>query len=207
MRTKSNSDILLKALLGATVFILVACVLGLINQLSHEAVATDGNATGPSDAAKAGSDAAKAAGESGSTAKAASGSAELAKMDAGEGSVDFAGSPDNSPNSKDLQVKSAQDNKDDHQFRHNAEDIASELRSLTPQEITKYPITDLSNKDIKLVLQFLDPVDLTKVLLYIPQEDLIKIKHRLNPITFDESLNRLSDEDRTQVEERLISTS
>jgi Mg/Co/Ni transporter MgtE len=68
------------------------------------------------------------------------------------------------------------------------------------------PITDLSNDDIKLVFQFLDSVDLTKVLLHIPQQDLLKIQQRLTPEVCAEYLNRLAESDRIQVEDRLIST-
>jgi hypothetical protein len=95
---------------------------------------------------------------------------------------------------------------DDHKFEHNAQDIATELSGLTPQEISEYPITDLSDKDIKMVFGFMDPSHLTKVLLYLPQQDLIKIQHRLSHHSFNETLNRLSDFDRKKVEGRLIAS-
>jgi hypothetical protein len=120
-------------------------------------------------------------------------------------------SSDLGPSSSMLNRGSGADrNPDDHDqatFRHNAQDIAMELSGLTPQEIKQYPITDLSNDDIMLVFRFLDPPDLTKVLLHIPQQDLITIEHRLTHHDFDEYLNRLAESDRIHVEGRLASTS
>jgi Mg/Co/Ni transporter MgtE len=72
-------------------------------------------------------------------------------------------------------------------FRHNAEEIATELTSLNPEEIREYPITDLSDKDMTLVFKFLAPEDLAKVLLNIHQEDLVEVQDRLTPTDFGES--------------------
>jgi hypothetical protein len=113
------------------------------------------------------------------------------------------GRSDDSPKSGD---GSSRDN-DNSKFMHNAHVIAIELSSLTPAQISEYPLLDVSNNDITLVLKFLKPIDLVKVLLNIPQKDLSEIQHRLTPNVFDKSLNRLSEADRTQVEERLISKS
>ena len=79
-----------------------------------------------------------------------------------------------------------------------------ELSSLSAEEIREYPITDLSDNDIILVFGFLNPGNLTKVLLNIPQEDLADIRDRLTPVTFTESLSRISVVDRSQVENRLV---
>ena len=79
-----------------------------------------------------------------------------------------------------------------------------ELSSLSQEEIREYPITDLSDNDIILVFGFLNPGNLTKVLLNIPQEDLADIRDRLTPVTFTESLNRISEVDRSQVANRLV---
>jgi hypothetical protein len=108
----------------------------------------------------------------------------------------FAGAVDGS-DSRDL-------DDDDDRFRHNAEEIAMELSSLPPEEIRVYPITDLSDNDIVLVFGFLNPGNLTKVLLNIPQEDLADIRDRLTPVTFTESLSRISEVDRSQVANRLV---
>ena len=92
-------------------------------------------------------------------------------------------------------------------FRHNAEEIAMELSSLSPEEIKEYPITDLSDKDITLVFRFLDPFNLAKVLLNIPQENLVEIQGRLTPADFNEHLSKLSEVDRKQVVDRIVLTS
>jgi hypothetical protein len=100
----------------------------------------------------------------------------------------------------------AGDDDNDGKFRHNAEDIAMELSSLSQEEIREYPITDLSDNDIILVFGFLNPGNLTKVLLNIPQEDLADIRDRLTPVTFTESLSKLSGVDRSHVSNRLVFT-
>ena len=71
-------------------------------------------------------------------------------------------------------------------FRHNAEEIATELTSLNPEEIREYPITDLSDKDMTLVFKFLAPEDLAKVLLNIYQ-GLVEVQDRLTPTDFGKS--------------------
>jgi hypothetical protein len=96
---------------------------------------------------------------------------------------------------------------DGDRFRHNAQEIATEIASLSPEEIREYPITDLSDQDIILVFRFLNPDNLVKVLLNIPQENLVEIKERLTPADFGEPLSRISGADRTQVANRLLLTS
>jgi hypothetical protein len=118
-------------------------------------------------------------------------------------SGDLSGSEERSnPN-----VDSPDDDSNDDRFRHNAEEIAFELTSLSPEETREYPITDLSNNDITLVFRFLTPDNLAKVLLNIHQENLIEIKDRLTPTAFGEPLSRISEADRIQVVNRLIFTS
>jgi hypothetical protein len=89
----------------------------------------------------------------------------------------------------------------------NTEKIAMELTELTPSEVSQYPITNLSEEDIKLAFISLNPLNLAKVLLNIPQEDLMEVKNKLTPSTFNQTLNRLLVADRTQVEVRLSSAS
>jgi hypothetical protein len=86
-------------------------------------------------------------------------------------------------------------------------EIAMELTELTPSGVSQYPITNLSAEDIKLAFGSLNPLNLAKVLLNIPQEDLIEVKNKLTPSTFNLTLNRLLEANRTQVEDRLSSTS
>jgi hypothetical protein len=89
-------------------------------------------------------------------------------------------------------------------FTHNAEKIAQELTGKTPLEISQYPISALSTNDLKLVLGFLDPINLAKVLLNISPQDLLTIQGRLSSdYSFVNILNRLSLSDRTDVERRL----
>lgn len=92
-------------------------------------------------------------------------------------------------------------------FSLNAKEIAIELTSITPAEISQYPITNLSREDIVSVLGFLNPRVLAKVLLNIPQEELIKMQDMLTPSTFNQTLNRLFEMNKTQVEDRLSSVS
>jgi hypothetical protein len=120
-------------------------------------------------------------------------------------SMDIAG-PDGISSGRTSHDSTSHDIKEEHKFRHNAQDIAAELSNLTPQEISEYPITDLSNNDIIMVMGFLEPGDLTRVLLHIPQADLASIEHRISPHTFNEFINRLSELDKNQVEARLLST-
>jgi hypothetical protein len=87
----------------------------------------------------------------------------------------------------------------------NTKKIAMELTELTPTEVSQYPITNLSPEDIKLAFGFLNPPNLAKVLLNIPQEDLVEVKNKLTPTIFNQTLNRLLEADRTQVEDRLSS--
>jgi hypothetical protein len=94
----------------------------------------------------------------------------------------------------------------DSKFSLNAKNIAIELTKITPAEISQYHITDLSREDIVSVLGLLNPRVLAKVMLNIPQEDLIKMQDMLAPSTFNQTLNRLFEVNKTQVEDRLIST-
>jgi hypothetical protein len=84
-------------------------------------------------------------------------------------------------------------------------EIAIELTELTPSEVSQYPITSLSAEDIKLAFGSLNPLNLAKVLLNIPQGDLIEVKNKLTPSNFNQTLNKLLEVDRTQVEDRLSS--
>jgi hypothetical protein len=222
MRTKSTTDIDIKIILGAIVYLIIASVLSFNYQFLHEVLAQ----AAPNDLGPGGNK-----GGDGQHLSSSEGASQGAKSDEGvkkphyynhhvhpsdltDGASTDPPKPTALPDIASpgafpkLNHDTKADNKhDSHKFRHNAEDIAMELSSLTPQEIKEYPITDLSNKDIILVLGFLEPADLTKVLLYIPQQDLITIEHRLVHHDFNEYLNRLSESDRIQVESRLVSTS
>ena len=85
-------------------------------------------------------------------------------------------------------------------------DIARELSTLSPIEIRQYPITDLSAEDIKLVLRLLTPPNLAKVLLNIPQQDVVEIRNMISPDEFSIALNRLPETDRLQIQSRFSST-
>jgi hypothetical protein len=82
----------------------------------------------------------------------------------------------------------------DRTFIHYTEKIAIELSNLTPLELKEYPITELSDEDLKSVLECLTTDNLAKVLLNIPKEDLAEIQDMLNAITFDEIQKMLSEE-------------
>lgn len=89
------------------------------------------------------------------------------------------------------------------QFTLNARNIAIELTKITPAELSQYPITDLSREDIQSVLGLLNPRVLAKVLLNLPEEELMKMQDMLTPSAFNQTLNRLFEVNKTQVEERL----
>jgi hypothetical protein len=91
------------------------------------------------------------------------------------------------------------------QFSSNAKKIAMELTEITPEEVGQYPLTNLSSKDILSVFELLNQFDLAKVLLNIPQQDLIKIQVMLSPSAFNMTVDRLLEANRTQVEDRLSS--
>lgn len=92
---------------------------------------------------------------------------------------------------------------DSDKFHLNSEDIALELSSLTPVEIAEYPITDLSDNDLKLALSFLAPSDLAKVLKNIPIQDLVVVKERLGDSKFGEFLSKVSITDKEVLENAL----
>jgi Mg/Co/Ni transporter MgtE len=96
---------------------------------------------------------------------------------------------------------------DDDRFPLNIEQIAMELTSLTPEEIRYYPLTDLTPEEIELVLEHLTPNNLAKVLLNIPQESLLEIQDILSPLTIDKTLDRISEPNRTQIENRFLVSS
>jgi hypothetical protein len=86
----------------------------------------------------------------------------------------------------------------------NAKKIAMDLTKLTPTEISHYPITNLSPEDIESAFELLNPSNIAKVLLNIRQADLVEVvENKLNPTTFNQTLSRLPEANRTQVEERL----
>ena len=91
----------------------------------------------------------------------------------------------------------------DSKFTLNARNIAIELTKITPAEISQYSITDLSSEDIQSVLGLLNPRVLAKVLLNLPQEELMKMQNMLSPSVFNQTLNRLFEVNKTQVEDRL----
>ena len=91
----------------------------------------------------------------------------------------------------------------DGKFSLNARNIAIELTKITPAELSQYPITDLSREDIQSVLGLLNPRVLAKVLLNLPQEELMKMQVMLSPSAFNQTLNRLLEVNKTQVEDRL----
>ncbi|HEU4448151.1 MAG TPA: hypothetical protein VFR94_26005 [Nitrososphaeraceae archaeon] len=93
--------------------------------------------------------------------------------------------------------------KSNSQFSSNAKKIAMELTKITPTDVSHYPLTSLSAKDISSVFVLLNPRNLAKVLLNLPQEDLMKVQQMLSPSAFNQTLDRLFEANRTQVQDRL----
>jgi Mg/Co/Ni transporter MgtE len=88
----------------------------------------------------------------------------------------------------------------------NARMIAMDLSRLTPLEIRSYPTSQLSSSDLDSAFQYLSPDSLAKVLLNTHTEDLRTIEAKLTPPTFEQTLDRLYEPDRTEVLNRLSST-
>jgi hypothetical protein len=94
----------------------------------------------------------------------------------------------------------------DDKFLLNTQKIAKELSSLSTDETSQYPLTSLSADDIESVFGFLNQYDLTRLLLNIPQDKLVEVKNMLDPLAFNQTINNLAEENRTQVVNRLNST-
>ena len=73
-------------------------------------------------------------------------------------------------------------------FNKYTELISEDLLLLNKDEIKDYPLTDLEDGELKIVLQSLHPTILTKVLLYISDTSLIEIRDRLTQEEFDKIL-------------------
>ena len=116
-------------------------------------------------------------------------------------SSSLAGSPDMLSSS--LAGSNKNERYEADKFHLNSEDIALELSSLTPLQIGEYPISDLSDIDLKLALSFLDPADLGKVLQNISVQDLVVVKERLGETKFNEFLSKVSVSDREVLENTL----
>jgi hypothetical protein len=112
--------------------------------------------------------------------------------------------PDAPPDDLNDDVATTQAETPQDKFQHNAEAIADELIGLSSAEIMEYPLTDLTADDLKLVFRYITPPSqLARVLLNIPQEDLMTIRNMITPFDFTEIINRLDEVDRIQVENRL----
>jgi hypothetical protein len=81
--------------------------------------------------------------------------------------------------------------------------IASELTRLNSSQISQYHMMDLSQGDMEMLLDSLKPNDLYKVLINVQSDDLQEIQDRLTPMSFDQALSRLPDENKTHIENRL----
>jgi hypothetical protein len=91
-------------------------------------------------------------------------------------------------------------------FPSKSVDIAMELTSLSPAELLDYPITDLSANEITSAFKLLNPFNLAKVLLSINQKELVQIQNVMPSSNFNEIMDRLIYENRTQVQARLSSS-
>ncbi len=87
-------------------------------------------------------------------------------------------------------------------FTTSAALIAKDLTALSPSEIKEYGITDLSTDDLRIALNLLDKENLGKVLSNIPPEDLATIRKKIGPSTFDPILEKLSENDRVNINKK-----
>jgi hypothetical protein len=94
-------------------------------------------------------------------------------------------------------------NSNDDKFQLTTEQIANELNSLTPQEIREYPLADLTAEEIESVFGYLSSGDLASILLNIPQTSIIELRNIVTPVTFSEIISRITEPDRTQIENRV----
>jgi hypothetical protein len=83
--------------------------------------------------------------------------------------------------------------------------IVNDLINLDSNAMRDYPyFIDLSFTKIKIILHCLDPFTLQKVLLNIPETDLISIYYGITSTEFNKILNRLHPDDELQIKYRLF---
>ena len=84
--------------------------------------------------------------------------------------------------------------------------IAMDLSRLTPLEIRSYPTSQFSSSDLESIFECLGSVNLAKILVNIPLGDLRVIQTALTPLTFEQILDRLYETDKTEVQNKLSSS-
>ena len=77
--------------------------------------------------------------------------------------------------------------------------IAKDLAGLKPQEIKDYGLTDYSPSVIQIALMFLNPGNLTKVLLNLPAYELTQIREGMEPQVFNHTLSLVPEPERTEI--------
>jgi len=77
--------------------------------------------------------------------------------------------------------------------------VARDLITLKAEEIKNYGLTDFSDIDIENALNLLDPENLTKVLLNIPDDDLLQINDRLTNSTLNNILSKIPEHQRNEI--------
>jgi hypothetical protein len=73
--------------------------------------------------------------------------------------------------------------------------IAKDIKKIDKYYLKEYPLIDLNDYEIKFVLQLLDPLDLNKLLLNIPPDNLKDIYKKVTPSEFHNILDTASKKD------------
>ena len=77
--------------------------------------------------------------------------------------------------------------------------IAKDLTGLKPEEIKVYGLSDYPSSVIQNALMFLNPGNLTKVLLNLPPNELIQIREGIAPQVFNNTLSLVPEPQRTEL--------
>ena len=77
--------------------------------------------------------------------------------------------------------------------------MAKELSDLNPKEIEIYGLSDYPRFVIQQALVFLNSGNLTKVLLNLPPDELMRIKSDLGPVNFNHILSLVLEPNRTEI--------
>ena len=77
--------------------------------------------------------------------------------------------------------------------------IAKTLIGLKPYQIKEYGLSDYPSSVVQNALMFLNPGNLTKVLLNLPQSELIQIRKEISPMAFNSTLSLVPEPQRSEI--------
>ena len=77
--------------------------------------------------------------------------------------------------------------------------IAKDLTGLKPEEIKVYGLSDYPVLVVRDALMFLNPGNITKVLLNLPSNELIQIRDSMSPSFFNHTLSLVTEPQRSEI--------